>query len=295
MDHKMELDIRGHKVLIAGQYPLYLDGLRGTNWHDNRLLDLALSAKRSFVYLDIGANIGVTAIAVALLRPDATIFAFEPLAENVRYLKRNLKLNQITNCTVFETAVGNNEAAISMEQEGPWAWVSTDASASGSIPTTTIDAIAATYYANEAIDLIKIDVEGFEPKVLEGAMKTLQRCRPLIYMEFNSWTLIAHRCNPIQFAEYLFLNFDIDWASGAQPANAMAFVHDNIVQHRCIDDLVLKPRVQCAAPPDAVSTEARQLEAQLDAIKASRSWRLTAPLRRIAARARTLLKHRAGR
>ncbi len=92
------------------------------------------------------------------------------------------------------------------------------------------------------IDLIKIDVEGYEPNVLSGASNIIDRWRPIIFLEFNSWTLLLQSFNPLFFAEALFKSFDIEYRDGTRPANPHALVHDNIISHGCITDLVMRPQ-----------------------------------------------------
>ena len=60
------------------------------------------------------------------------------------------------------------------------------------VPMTSIDAIVAEL-SLQRLDLIKIDVEGFELDVLKGALQTIRRFRPRIVAEFNSFALIANR------------------------------------------------------------------------------------------------------
>ena len=97
----------------------------------------------------------------------------------------------------------------------------------------------------QRIDLIKIDVEGFEPEVLAGARRTLERFHPSVLLEFNSFTLIAYgNHNPRTLLETLLDTFPHVYRFQAgkmieirDDASRLAFLHDNLVKHGCVDDL----------------------------------------------------------
>jgi hypothetical protein len=101
----------------------------------------------------------------------------------------------------------------------------------------------------EKLDLVKVDVEGFERHVLDGGTDTLRRFNPLIYLEFNSWCMLDHLdSNPLHFARHLMSNFSnvyrVNKKAGARVLlekieSARTLVHDNIVFNESIDDLVV--------------------------------------------------------
>ena len=112
------------------------------------------------------------------------------------------------------------------------------------MPVYTIDAM----FADAAIDLIKIDVEGFEIDVLRGAEMTLARCKPLVFVEFNAWTLMAIRnINPREFLDYIGARFPFVYRYGQDGAlmqlgtaeERISFLADNVIHHGCVDDLII--------------------------------------------------------
>lgn len=206
------------------------------------------------VCFDIGANIGLMTLLIASRCPQGHVYSFEPDQNNARFLKENLAINSIDNCTVIETGVGYGTNKLRFCPSGAGGHVMTKAHIyrdkwkAIEIPVTSIDQFV-TERRIERLDMIKIDVEGFEPMVLAGARRTIARFKPIIFLEFNSWCLyFAHRFDPMSFARSLWDAFDV-LSIGADGALAPAaggdpirFLHDNMVQHGCVDDLVLRPR-----------------------------------------------------
>jgi len=235
------------------------------------------------VYLDIGANIGATVIAAAILRPDIRIFAFELVPDNADLLERNIAANSVKNCTVVRSAIGDREGSVMIESDGPWSQIGGSGIA---IPATTLDRFVDEHLRGTSIDLIKIDVEGYEPNVLYGASSTIQRFCPEIFMELNSWTLLVQGYNPIEFSQYLIDSFEIQAPAGVSAASAFQLAHSNVVKYGCMFDIAMqhRPGAPIASPDSlrfgaALLDEVAALHDEVRAIRASTSWRITAPLR----------------
>lgn len=150
------------------------------------------------VILDIGAHCGSHTIMYKSINPDCTVYAFEPQSMLHRLLESNVSMNSLSNVFCFNKAVGERNAIVEMN---PY---STDGSNNYSgIEYGTdnvynlagvqvgsggeeVEMIAIDDLNLEACDLIKIDVEGYEPHVIEGAIKTIRKFRPAISYESNS-------------------------------------------------------------------------------------------------------------
>ncbi len=252
---------------------------------------------RDAMVIDAGGNIGLTALFFSRLFPDGHVHVFEALPRNAAYLEANLRLNGVTNCTLNAVALGDRPGRVAMQGEGSASHVA-GAVRSGpeadGVEVTTLDA-----YARKAgldrLDLLKIDVEGFEPAVLAGARDLLDRTRPVLTMEFNSWCLAYIQGYSVPaFAAELWRLFEvtvIDDGANERPAGGgdlSAFLHDNVVRHGAVDDVVLRLRHGATMrdfvvdPPGASSTRLAELDdlrAALDGMHRSTSWRITRPLR----------------
>ena len=102
---------------------------------------------------------------------------FEPNPDILPKLKKNT--NTLKNCTVHEVALGDTTGKVSMQYDtNPGTYHITDHN--GSINLQTLDS-----YNFQNVDIIKIDVEGFEVPVLEGAKETILSNKPWIQIEAN--------------------------------------------------------------------------------------------------------------
>lgn len=140
------------------------------------------------IVFDVGAFIGDTALIFAQSR--ATVIAFEPQFDAFFCAKWNL--SGYPNVTVINSPVGSSQRV--MANQDPMA---------GNLGTRTVTAAAngtATAAALDSLALpaptfIKIDVEGFEPAVINGAFRMLMTHRPVLLIEIypellarNAWT-----------------------------------------------------------------------------------------------------------
>lgn len=162
--------------------------------HDGRYEDhvcrfLAATLRPGDVVADVGANIGaLTVLMAALVGPTGRVHAFEPAPENVAHLRANLEANGLENVEVHETAVGDSTDPIdfSFDAAAP-SGAHIGAAADGAavrVPCTTLDAFVAATGVTR-LDLVKVDVEGAEPMVLDGARRTYDTLRPTTIMECN--------------------------------------------------------------------------------------------------------------
>jgi FkbM family methyltransferase len=202
--------------------------------------------------LDIGANIGVTAVILAETSDLEQLYAFEPAEETFQFLQETIAANQLTHCQTFCLALGDHEGDAEFYASPLSSSVShlgqKGVSLGGSnakVQMKTLDRIVAEL-GIKRVDLIKIDVEGFELDVLAGASDTLARFHPAVFLEFNSFTLIAYgNHNPRWVLEqlkrtfphvYRFTNgIPVEITDGD---SVLGFIHENLTAHGCVDDLL---------------------------------------------------------
>jgi FkbM family methyltransferase len=131
--------------------------------------------KNSKTFVDVGANIGGYAIRAAKY---CKVYAIEPLPRNYKILKINEKLNNVK-INSFNIAAGNKNGKVKLYYKiGDWGKPSIKREFNEFIEVEMkpLDEIIN----EESIDLIKIDVEGVEDLVLEGARNLLNRTKMII-------------------------------------------------------------------------------------------------------------------
>ena len=137
--------------------------------------------------VDVGAHVGNHTIYFAGALGLNTI-AFEPNPTNFALLTHNILANGLSErCRLRNVAVGNREgrcvAVRGAANNSGSARI--EASIEGEIAMVTLDRELADL---PTLDLLKIDVEGWEDEVLLGVQRTLARCRPIIYVETSETT-----------------------------------------------------------------------------------------------------------
>lgn len=150
----------------------------------------------SSTILDVGANIGITALAASSAVHDVDVIAFEPAPSVFEILKENIAQNSASNITPICSAVGNKSVDhISFNENSAWGGVNSTGEASPSDPRCiTLDEFVIGWSAQNSvkpIKFVKIDVEGFELEVLEGMENLINAINPIVQVEFNIWCLIG--------------------------------------------------------------------------------------------------------
>ena len=136
------------------------------------------------VVAEVGANLGSHTVGLArMVGETGAVVAFEPQRFVYQLLCANIALNDLLNVHPRHSAVGASPGEINVPVLNFSAPNNVGGLALGGedgeqVPVETIDSLGFG-----RLNLLKIDVEGMEADVLAGAAQTLQRCRPLLYVE----------------------------------------------------------------------------------------------------------------
>lgn len=140
--------------------------------------------------IDVGANVGIFTIPLALrAAPSGRVFAIEPYAPNVARLLEHLELNGVANAELHEVAAGASDGTAELQLSDDPACPSTTivprhaaAQRTLTVPQRRLDSM---WHAagRPQIGVVKIDVEGSEVTVLEGALDLIRICRPVLLVE----------------------------------------------------------------------------------------------------------------
>lgn len=153
------------------------------------------------VFVDIGANIGLfTLIAAALAGPRGKVLAFEPTDKTFRRLVENVGLNNFSNVECLKMALSDSQGHLQLTQssDGYDAWNSLATPVlGGSMRTGLVEAVDWDQFAREhdllgSITMMKIDVEGWEGRVLQGGKEFFARSdAPVLQVEFTDEAAVA--------------------------------------------------------------------------------------------------------
>jgi FkbM family methyltransferase len=146
--------------------------------------------------LDIGANIGIMTVHLAQHLKKGRVYAFEPMPDNIRALRRIVAHFKVTNATIYTCALGDHDGEVEMvmpvegkaRQQGLSHVVHETITERNEgiklrVPLQQLDHIAELRAADANIRGIKMDVENFESFVLNGARELLQQWKPVVYTE----------------------------------------------------------------------------------------------------------------
>jgi FkbM family methyltransferase len=166
---------------------------------------LAARTKPGTIFLDVGAATGTVSLPIALRVPGVKIIAFEPSRTANRVFRETLARNAVTSVEVNAHAVSDACGSASFSEIGfdPTGYCFFLPETSSlthdrigaqqreqaldhyEVPVTALDAFFAERADAHLVQTIKIDVEGFETKVVHGAMKLLKTARPHIAIDIH--------------------------------------------------------------------------------------------------------------
>ena len=169
-------DVIGRHIAKYGRFEPHL-----TDW-----IGAYLQAQSKGIVVDVGANLGWHAVHAAQHASVTTVVAFEPDATNAWLLDRNLTINDIDKVVVYPCAVGATVGRAHLHRykksnNGRHSLIKNYGLGSRVVPLTDVDsALEALGLGQDRVLLMKVDVEGFEPAVLAGAAKALERADVVI-------------------------------------------------------------------------------------------------------------------
>lgn len=140
------------------------------------------------VVCDVGANIGTVSIPLAKALPGLSVFAFEPQLPIFRLLMRNVALNGLMSVEAYPWALGEVDGIIEFATPALTTQTNFGAIGRGSqsgnkspVVIRRLDSLALS-----PLNIIKIDVEGYDLEVVRGAQETIHRDRPILFCEAHA-------------------------------------------------------------------------------------------------------------
>jgi FkbM family methyltransferase len=155
-------------------------------------------------FLDVGANIGYyTALAIAHIGNKGKIIALEPDNDNFEFLSRTVRANNAENVVCIKKAAADRAGVLTLYtssgNHGDNRLYSNDlCDGSYEVEISTVDALLENCGVSQ-VDLVKIDVQGFEGQVFRGMKETVRRSEKLIMlMEFWPFGLESAGTKPLE-------------------------------------------------------------------------------------------------
>jgi FkbM family methyltransferase len=153
-------------------------------------------AAQSEVIFDIGANTGIYSLVAKSVNPSSKIYAFEPSRNTFSKLSRNFSINSFDDILKYQIALGENDgkqvfydspienqtsASLSPDKNKNWDLFQGEIW-EYEVETNRLDTFISQNDISK-IDLIKLDVEMYEPQVLEGFVKYIEIFTPVLFIE----------------------------------------------------------------------------------------------------------------
>lgn len=189
-----------HKKIITiagGHFKMVIDPKNGftdkmlymAKFRDKDITDiLDTYLKKGSTFIDIGMNIGYETLwAAHLVKESGKVISFEPLSGLIEQTKESLNLNKFTSVTIVQKALGIEEGSLDIYQHEKDAGLSSLVNKNNSFKkeVVSIGKLDTELKNVKSINLIKIDVEGYEYEVLCGGKEVIQKFLPPIIFEFT--------------------------------------------------------------------------------------------------------------
>ena len=146
--------------------------------------------------IDVGANVGIVSLlASRWVGPTGRVISFEPSAREFARLREHIERNALANVRAVHAALGRHDGTATLQVAGPvnaghntletqFVYPEVTAAYSETASVVRLDNFVSANGVAK-VDVIKVDVEGSEHKVIEGAQRTIARDRPALLIEMT--------------------------------------------------------------------------------------------------------------
>ena len=144
--------------------------------------------KPGFVFVDVGANVGVFTLKAAKeVGESGLVIAIEPFIESAVQLSRNITNNRLFNCRVrnlcLSRTTSHGQLYLNNMQPNSFS-LTKDSHGTMSLSVLCVSLTdLCKWEAIDRLDYLKIDAEGAEDMILEGGVEIIERFRPIIQVE----------------------------------------------------------------------------------------------------------------
>ena len=208
----VQLKVNGYELLIWANEDIGKSLMFARRHEMDEVHYFQNTIKDGAICLDVGANIGYFSMLFSQLSgARGKVYAFEPLKRNFLAIELAAEVNHFNNISVFQGVASNVEGFLSItipEGDGAYARITNRGQdeLTVAVPSISLDSFVIKNSISK-IDAIKIDVEGAELLVLQGAERVLSdpALRPSVLMvELVSDMLKAHSATISMVLEYMY-------------------------------------------------------------------------------------------
>lgn len=183
-------DLRGKRWVVSA----YDHGCWLGSYESDKQHLFGQTIKPNSVVFDIGANVGFySLLAATLVGATGKVFSFEPFPRNIRYLKKHLQLNRVTNVTIFEAAVADIPGTSYFKEGETFGMGHLSNNGGIEVSVVSIDDLIDNGKL-PLPDYIKMDIEGGEVLALQGARKMLASHHPTIFLATHGQAIHQESC-----------------------------------------------------------------------------------------------------
>lgn len=178
--------------------------------------------------LDIGAQTGLYTLFAKFL-PSCKFYAYEPYPKSIKCLNDNLKLNNITNvethCIALSHKISNDAILNTCKSHNGLHTMGMNLIRFKDVEQIQVktDTIDNMFYDTDTpVHFIKMDIEGFEYYILQGAIKTIEKWKPIIQLEHNKFNMKQCNVDPHKFIR--FIRDDLNYVVASKLNDEMIIV-----------------------------------------------------------------------
>lgn len=158
--------------------------------------------KEGDVVFDVGAHVGFyTLLSSHLVGNRGRVIAFEPIAENLNYLKQHLEINSVDNVEVVEAIVSDRDGHCRLSSGPSSSMWHMDAQGELEVQTISLDGLILRRKLPTP-NLIKMDIEGAEFLALNGSTRVINEFHPVIILSTHGLDVHQKCCNFLESAGY---------------------------------------------------------------------------------------------
>ena len=198
-----QLGWQGFSIVVDVRDPAISRPILLIGEYERNVTELVVSLVRDNTrFLDIGANIGYFSLLAASRHEGVRVTSFEPDPDNVRLFKTSVALNGFeSRINVYPCAVSDRNETLQFSNLGyernrgaRFTAKSRDILEARAIENgarfSQVQAVCLDeLLGNENFDLVKVDIEGYEPHAFKGMENLLRRNRPVVITEFAPGTI----------------------------------------------------------------------------------------------------------